>query len=363
MNQYSLKPGVNDLATKVPALLEQWDYDANEINPDEVMPFSSKKAWWICSKGHRWEAVISSRVNGRGCPFCACKKVWIGFNDLLTNYPDIATEWDSDNNGVLSASEVTASSHIKVWWKCSHGHSYKADIRNRTRGTGCPYCCGRAVLKGFNDLKSCRPDLYSEWNNSKNTVLADELFYRSSKRVWWICQLGHEWETSAENRVRGTGCPVCAGKVPVLGQTDFKTMNPKLMKEWNVSKNRDIDPSMLTYQSRKKVWWKCKKGHEWRAEIFERRHGAGCPICSRNISKHVVIEGKNDLKTLRPDIALEWDDERNEIGPNQIMVQSNKKVWWICARGHRWRSKVQDRTRGKGCPRCAGKTYSSGHFL
>ena len=32
----------------------------------EVAPKSAKKAWWRCSKGHEWQAVISSRSDGNG---------------------------------------------------------------------------------------------------------------------------------------------------------------------------------------------------------------------------------------------------------------------------------------------------------
>lgn len=74
-----------------------------------------------------------------------------------------------------------------------------------------------------------------------------------------------------------------------------------------------------------------------------------------NLDKFYV--GVDDLATLRPDIAEEWDYERNEFKPNQVLLQSNKSVWWICKRGHHWRAKIQDRAKGNGCPRCSGKTY------
>ncbi|MCI6567534.1 MAG: zinc-ribbon domain-containing protein [Dysosmobacter sp.] len=29
------------------------------------------RVWWQCERGHEWQAVIFSRVQGAGCPVCA----------------------------------------------------------------------------------------------------------------------------------------------------------------------------------------------------------------------------------------------------------------------------------------------------
>ena len=40
----------------------------------------------------------------------------------------------------------------------------------------------------------------------------------------------------------------------------------------------------------------------------------------------------NDLETKFPDIAKEWDYEKNApLTPKQILAGSNKKVWWLCS--------------------------------
>lgn len=69
------KIGVNDLKTINPQLTEEWDYSKNEKGPEQYLPNSGKKAWWICKQcGHSWEAVIRSRNIGHGCPKCNHKK-------------------------------------------------------------------------------------------------------------------------------------------------------------------------------------------------------------------------------------------------------------------------------------------------
>lgn len=50
----------------------------------DVLPNSHRKVWWICSKGHEWQAAVSTRNGGNKCPYCAGQKVLPGNNDLQT---------------------------------------------------------------------------------------------------------------------------------------------------------------------------------------------------------------------------------------------------------------------------------------
>ena len=77
-------------------------------------------------------------------------------------------------------------------------------------GTGCPYCAGKKVLKGYNDLKTVNPTLAKEWNYEKNNGLTPEdVMPNSNKKVWWKCSKGHEWQAMVINRNKGRGCPKC----------------------------------------------------------------------------------------------------------------------------------------------------------
>ena len=50
--------------------------------------------------------------------------------------------------------------------------------------------------------------------------------------------------------------------------------------------------------------------------------------------RKALIIGENDLATMRPDLAEEWNFEKNgEIKPYDVTCGSNKKVWWICKHG------------------------------
>lgn len=51
--------GYNDLFTKFPHLEAEWDYSKNKGKvPQKSSPWYNGKAWWLCHKGHSWNASI-----------------------------------------------------------------------------------------------------------------------------------------------------------------------------------------------------------------------------------------------------------------------------------------------------------------
>ena len=110
---------------------------------------------------------------------------------------------------------------------------------------------------------------------------------------------------------------------------------------------------MFSAHSNVSVWWICSKGHEWKAAINTRTSGRGCPYCSGNY----VLDGFNDLATIFPHIAKEWNYERNgQLKPNNVTFGSGKKVWWKCDKGHEWQTAINNRTSNNhGCPYCTGE--------
>jgi DNA-directed RNA polymerase subunit RPC12/RpoP len=266
-------------------IAKEWNYERNvNLKPEHFAPNSHKKVWWKCSKGHEWQATIANRNKGRKCPYCSGKKVLKGYNDLQTVDPALAKEWNYEKNNGLSPTEVTPNSNKKVWWRCSQGHEWVVAINNRTNGNGCPYCTGRYIVKGENDLQTVNPTLAKEWNYEKNNGLTPtDVTANSNKKVWWKCSQGHEWQATIANRNYGTGCPYCSGRYAIKGKNDLQTVNPTLAKEWNYEKNNNgLSPSEVTPNSNKKVWWRCNQGHEWQAIIQDRNKGSGCPICRKN---------------------------------------------------------------------------------
>ena len=215
-------PGFNDLATTCPELAAEWNVEKNKgLTPADVVSGTDRRVWWRCARNpkHEWRAAISSRSHGLGCPVCSGKKVLAGENDLAARYPEIAAEWDSKRNGGLTPDRFMPNSNRKAHWLCPLGHPYEATISSRTgRGSGCPYCAGRRVLPGFNDLATKEPKIAAQWYQPGNGSLTPEMVTcGSSKKVFWRCSDGHIWPAVIGSRTgrQKCGCPVCAGRTKV----------------------------------------------------------------------------------------------------------------------------------------------------
>lgn len=351
-------PFETDLLSLHPELAAQWNYSRNgDLDPRTLHRSSNKKVWWACPDcGHEWEATINHRTNATaptGCPYCSGLYVIPGVNDLESRRPAIAAEWDLSANAPLLPSQVSVHSSKCVQWICGEGHRWKTSISHRTEAykpTNCPYCEGRRAIPQKTDLATLRPDLMREWDFELNQGL-DPTTIRphSTKSARWICERGHRWEAIIGSRVRehGSKCPYCSGRRAIPGETDLATLYPQLLLEWDSEDNENIDPSTLKPGSNKTVGWKCPRGHTWRAAISSRVYGGNnCPVCS---GRNPDI-GINDLGTLRPDLVLDWDDDRL---PQEFTVNSSYVASWKCHEcGTKWKRAIRTRTQGNKCPNC-----------
>lgn len=160
-------------------------------------------------------------------------------------------------------------------------------------------------------------------------------------------------------RSEGTGCPYCTGRKASPEQNSLTKQFPALAAEWDDEKNAPLTPQDVTPGSHKLIWWLCPKGHSWRAAVFSRTVlGTGCPVCTGR----QALAGENDLTTLYPDIAAQWDEEKNGVlHPNNVTAGSNRPVWWRCEKGHSYRTIIAQRVqRGDGCPYCANRKVLPG---
>jgi len=348
-----------------PDLAAEWHFEKNApLTPDQVGTGIKKRVWWKCPNGddHEWQASISSRVAGRGCPACAGYQVSVT-NSLAACFPSIAAEWHPTKNGSLSPEDIVHGTNEKVWWKCANGedHEWEAVVVPRTRiGAGCPFCAGKSP-SASNNLRAAYPELASEWHPVRNGNLKPyQVTVGSNKKVWWKCPQGpdHEWKAAIGSRASGRGCPFCAG-FRASETNSLSSQFPDIANEWHPRKNGKLRPNDLTTGSSLKVWWMCSANpsHEWKAPPQERVVGHGCPYCSGN-----RLSPENSVAGYAPELIEEWDFERNSpTRPEEVSRGSNTKYWWICRsdQSHRWKAPPHTRTEGIGCPECSRPLRSS----
>lgn len=114
-----------------------------DVTPDNVLASTAKQLWWQCPRHqHVWRTAGATRVRGTGCPYCVNRLVWVGFNDMATTRPDLASQWHPTRNGDLHPTDVVAGTNKVVWWRCDKDstHEWAAKANNRVTGSGCPKC-------------------------------------------------------------------------------------------------------------------------------------------------------------------------------------------------------------------------------
>jgi DNA-directed RNA polymerase subunit RPC12/RpoP len=322
--------GVNDLATVSPTLAKQLVLG----DPTTIAIGSSKIYEWHCAGGHTFKASPASRKRGRGCPYCAGKKVLAGFNDLATEHPDIAKE------AAFDPTTVRPKSHKVLKWKCLNGHEYVMSVASRTQAKDCPVCSGRRVIKAVNDLVTTHPELAAQALFDPTTVS-----YGSGVRLDWRCPKGHTFQMTPNARShRGRGCPVCSGNRVEEGANDLASQRPELASE------ALFDPTTVTAGSSNRLPWRCPAGHEYEMTPAHRSSGGNCPYCSGKR----VLPGFNDLATTNPRLAAEA-----QFDATTVTEMSNKRMRWKCSLGHTWQAVVYSRKKN-GCPYCGGKAVLQG---
>lgn len=203
---------MNKLIDLFPEIAKEWHPTKNVYDLSLISYGSAKEAWWLCPVGHEYQMRVNSRTGKHkcGCPYCNSNRKT---GSLAETHPELASQWHPKN--LKSPSEVTAGTHTKVWWFGSCGHEWEMPINNRTNPgllSGCPYCANRLVDDTNSLLGRC-PEIAKEWHPTKNGDLTpDKVNYRCYKRVWWLGECGHEWDTLVRTRtrvVRPAGCPYC----------------------------------------------------------------------------------------------------------------------------------------------------------
>lgn len=215
-------------------------------------------------------------------------------------------------------------------------------------------------LNNKQPLSITHPHLVREWHVDKNNVLTPDMVTKGmGRKVWWKCTKGHEWPAYIYSRAgkSASGCPQCAKEKFRLRKKNERPpvkkslghLYPNLAAEWHPEKNSERGPNEYLPGSNAKVWWKCKKGHEWPAVISDRKKN-GCPYCSgQRVSK------ENSFGSKSPHLVKEWHPIKNgDLTPYDVMPSAHKKAWFICSEGHEWPAYLFNRSKGKGCPYCSG---------
>lgn len=286
-----------------PELLDEWDYELNKFDPNEYSSAEKERVHWVKEVEKngkifklRWEATIEARKYGAECPQLSNQKVTEGFNDFATyckeNNLDYLLEQWSDRN-ILKPNEVPPFANRKIIWHCKTCEGIWSATPNERKTRGCPYCSNRIILTGFNDLQTWLDNnpsakgIIDEEKNKENRIdfCKMKATTHSKDKIYAKCPIcNYEWMPIVSSIIRGSGCPVCCGKVIKLGFNDLKTVCKKnhleyLIDEWDSDNEKPIEE--YTKASHSSISWICSEcGHKWNASIANRMKHKGCPKCA-----------------------------------------------------------------------------------
>jgi hypothetical protein len=188
---------------------------------------------------------------------------------------------------------------------------------------------------------------------------------KSHKRVWLRCpgcihECGthHEWQARICDLTKNAGrivCPFCEsrGRGGRFCECQSIANEPRISNEWHSS---NPPASQVAKNSNSHFLWECRKGHPVykNTTCYERScHNTGCPVCGIEKCKtphHPVVS------IGRPDLAGEWDHQRNSKLPSEVTLGSTFRAWWVCRNPEHpsWQARVKSRAlRGSGCPACS----------
>ena len=177
------------------------------------------------------------------------------------------------------------------------------------------------------------PQLHIEWS-SENFKKLEEFTVSDKIKAKWICRVcGEQFIAKINNRIildhNNDGCKKCKKKFKRTDKSNcIELTHPHLLDIWDFEKNI-IKPSEISYNSNKKIWWKCKQNslHSYQQKIYlcnnkERK----CLCCSNNI-----LSADNSFSAKFPNLIKFWSI-KNNIKPEEILFNKSTKIWLKCSK-------------------------------
>jgi len=350
----------NDLLSQNPKLASQWHPTKNgDLLPECVTQNSNRKVWWLGKCGHEWQAVIASRNNGRNCPECLKeykvsypeKVIFFYLRKILYDYT-VKENYKADWLQGKELDMYIPKYNLGVEYDGSYWHNeVSKDIEKDE------LCYGASI-----DLIRIREEKSPTYVGKNKTYHVkseseDDLIDAISFIIEYINEKYHtEYIATtdiSEDRIQIYELLEMNKKNSSLG-----VLYPQIASEWHPTKNGKILPEYVSAHSHRKVWWLGECGHEYDAPIRDRtERDVHCPFCS----SHRILKGFNDLHTVNPELAGEWHPTKNgNLKPSDVLPYSNKKVWWVCKKGHPYNYLISHRSNGSKCPVCSERRVLQG---
>lgn len=224
------------------------------------------------------------------------------------------------------------NSDTKIKHRCKiDQHEWYARPSTILKGTGCPICGTRAMVKA----ESKTHDSYvKEVALINPNIIVIGRYINAKTKVKHRCKIDdYEWDAAPTNILRGKGCPKCAGSIRYrVDEVKYKLhiVNPYIEMIGNY------------VNMRTPVLCHCLvDGYEWMAVSSNLCKGVGCPMCAKK-APYTTESFVAKMATVNNAIEI-------------IGQYTNAKTKILCKckiDGCEWEGLPSNLIRGEGCPKC-----------
>jgi hypothetical protein len=212
----------------------------------------------------------------------------------------------------LSASYTNCDTPLE--WECALGHRWMATPRHiEHHRSWCPECARHRRAQA---LRQHTIEEMQELARTRGGQCLSQEFVNSNLPLQWRCAMGHTWNASASDVLRGSWCRKCS----------FANRRHTLEEMQALAASRGGHCLSECYiDSQTKLLWQCVRGHIWRATPGTVIQGSWCRRCYEEDCRHQAFK---DMQALAASHGGRCLSER--------YLGAHTKLLWQCARGHTW---------------------------
>lgn len=348
-------PGKNDLVTTHPELSKEWHPSKNgRLSPSQVLAGSARKVWWLCPKGHEYEASLLHRGHGTNCPICNSGRQTSFAEQAIFYYvkqvfPDAENRVAGIIGRRMELDIYIPSQKIAIEYDGELWHNGATLQRELFKYKECRRLgikLHRIKEGKLSDLREAADYAWHMDNLEDKNQLSMMIRHILDK----LDPLANFWTRRRITDIHSlVDIDVKRDEFKIRRyMQDLKSENllgycPELAKEWHYEKNNGLTPQMFKPGSTQKVWWLCRVcGHEWEAGIYHRAKGkTGCPACYRKRNRSGSHPESKKIFQYSKDWVLvrEWDsiaDASHALKINGSNISMCAKHMRSFAGGFRW---------------------------
>lgn len=329
----------DEIDVYIPSLMIGFEYDGERFHNIDKLSKDIAKSKRLTSKG-----ITLYRFRESNCPELKVKNCTIVSVKYSPKYEDLETKLKE------LLINLSPKSPIKDFKFENEINEVKATLD----------CLPYEESFAASEEKKRKDTPIALWDYEANAPLTPEMVKPFSDTiVSWICPINsnHKWKNTVKSVSLGYGCKRCSKR----HQYSTKEWVEAATKAHNGKYNYDL---VEYVNSHTKINIICSKHGIFSQIPTEHLNGKGCPYCA-----HQKFHPSESLATLYPEIAAQWDYERNAntgFAPQNIGIDTKRKFYWHCNNGynHSYLATIAYRVhRNSGCAICHGKQVSPDRSL